>query len=41
MILDSDTVIRTGADDFEIVSGRDAVEKAAREGYEFISVKNQ
>ena len=38
-IYDSTAVIRRGADDIEVVSGLDQIEKAAREGYEFISVK--
>ena len=38
-IAETDAVIRTGSEDLEIVSGRDSVEKAAREGYEFVSVK--
>lgn len=37
-IFESEAVIRPGKDDFEIVSGRDQVERAAREGYELISV---
>lgn len=37
-IFESGAEIKPGKDDFEIVSGRDRIEKAAREGYEFISV---
>lgn len=37
-ILESDVVIKQGAEDFEVVSGLDMVEKADREGYEFICV---
>ncbi len=37
-IYESGAVIRSGAEDIEIVSGRDEIEKAAREGYEFVSV---
>ena len=38
-IAETDAVIRKGSEDLEIVSGRAAIEKAAREGYEFVSVK--
>lgn len=38
-IFDSTAVIRRGADDIEVVSGLDQIDKAAREGYEFISVR--
>lgn len=38
-IFESDAVIKMGIDDFEIISGPEQVEKAAREGYEFISVQ--
>ncbi len=34
----SGAIVRSGAEDIEIVSGRDEIEKAAREGYEFVSV---
>ncbi|MCR5728680.1 MAG: dephospho-CoA kinase [Lachnospiraceae bacterium] len=37
-IYDSAAVIKRGAEDIEIVSGRDEIEKAARDGYEFVSV---
>ncbi len=37
-IYDSKAVIKRGAEDIEIVSGREEIEKASREGYEFISV---
>ena len=38
-IFETDACIRSGAEDLEIVSGRENIEKAAREGYEFVSVK--
>ncbi|MBR4345072.1 MAG: dephospho-CoA kinase [Lachnospiraceae bacterium] len=38
-VFETEAVITPGAEDFEIVSGRDSIEKAAREGYEFVSVK--
>ena len=37
-IYDSTAVVRSGAEDIEVVSGLDQIEKAAREGYEFVSV---
>ena len=37
-IYDTGAVVKSGAEDIEIVSGRDEIEKAAREGYEFVSV---
>ena len=37
-IFESNAVIKRGAEDIEIVSGKDEIEKAAREGYEFVSV---
>ena len=37
-IYTSCAVVKSGAEDIEIVSGRDEIEKAAREGYEFVSV---
>lgn len=38
LIYESDAVIKMGIDDFEIISGLEQVEQAAREGYEFIAV---
>ena len=37
-IFESTAVVRSGAEDIEVVSGLDQIEKAAREGYEFVSV---
>ena len=37
-IFDSTVVVKRGAEDIEVVSGLDQIDKAAREGYEFISV---
>ena len=37
-IFDSSVVIERGAEDIVVVSGMDQIEKASREGYEFISV---
>ncbi len=39
LIFETDAVISSGDDDFEIISGREQIERAAREGYEFVAVK--
>jgi len=38
LIFESDAVVKRGTEDMEIISGKDEIEKAAREGYEFVSV---